>query len=97
MCLHLKCKRKFADFAPYFPLVEMLVPQGRVSKRSVEQIAEFEVVSVISINRGTRFDAMNQMASVAPHASDNFCDFSTSERHQRLHCFHRASGGHRDI
>ena len=68
MYLHLKCKRKIADFAPYFPLIAMLVPQPRVSNRSVEQIAQFRVVSVISVDRGAHYDAMKQMASVAPHA-----------------------------
>ena len=79
----------------------MLVPQAHVSKRSVEQVAEFEVVSVIPVDRGGHFDAMEQMATVAPHASAStnrqFGDFSTTERHQRSHCFHLASRGHRDI
>ena len=57
MCLHPKCKRKFAEFAPYLPLIAMLVPQARVSKRSVEPIAEFEVVSVFSVDRGAHCDA----------------------------------------
>ena len=68
MYLHLKCKRKIVDFAPYFTLMAMLLPQARVSNRLVEQIAEFRVVSVISVDRGAHYDAMKQMASVAPHA-----------------------------
>ena len=35
----------------------MLVPQARISKRSVEQIAEFEVVSVFAVDRGAHYDA----------------------------------------
>ena len=174
-------QQEIANIAARLPLFAMLVLQARVSKRSVEQIAQFEVVLVTPVDRGCLWAAepradcggesdiknkcryvlrsrcymclclkdtkenakvfqhipifvaqqrvsertakrtlevctavllieiltclcrlrMLRGGSVAPHAcastTRQFLCFHTTERHQRSHCFHLASGGHRDI
>ena len=56
MCLFLECNRKLPVY-PRLPLIAMLVLQARVSKRSVEQIAQFEVVLVTPVDRGSLWAA----------------------------------------
>lgn len=45
-------QQEITNFAAHLPLIAMLVLQARVSKRLVEEIAEFEVVMVTPVDRG---------------------------------------------
>ena len=47
-----RMQQEIAYLAAHLPLIAMLVLQARVSKRSVEQIAQFEVVMVTPVDHG---------------------------------------------
>ena len=50
-------QQEIADFGPHIPLIAMMVPQARVSKGSVEQIAQFDVVMVTPVDHGCLWTA----------------------------------------
>ena len=75
-----RMQQEIANIAARLPLIAKLVLQARVSKRSVEQIAQFEVVLVTPVDRGCLWAAEPRADCGGESDSKNKCRYVLRSR-----------------